>query len=228
MSAHDIRPAGRLILVRHGQTEANVAKRLDTALPGAQLTAKGLAQAETLGANLAVTPPLALVSSVALRARQTAGEVERAAGVSLQLRDGLHEAQAGDLEDRSDEAAHRLFMETFHHWHTGNLAARVPGGETGFDVLERYVPVVNALREEFLDGADGGDLIVVSHGAAIRLVAAQLAGIPGLFAANNHLANTESIELLPAADGGWECMRWGAVNPPFEHRLIPGADDVMG
>ena len=40
---------GRLILVRHGQTEANVAKRLDTALPGAKLTPEGLAQAEVLG-----------------------------------------------------------------------------------------------------------------------------------------------------------------------------------
>src|SRR3546814_4601698 len=95
---------------------------------------------------------------------------------SLDVRDGLHEVQAGDLEDRTDEAAHRLFMETFHHWHTGNLGARIPGGETGYDVLERYVPVVNALREEFLEGSrDGGDIVVVSHGAAIRLVAAQLA-----------------------------------------------------
>lgn len=189
---------GRLILVRHGQTEANVAKRLDTALPGAKLTPEGLAQAETLGIGLASAPPLALVSSLALRARQTAGFVEQAAGVSLDVRDGLHEVQAGDLEDRTDEAAHRLFMETFHHWHTGNLGARIPGGETGYDVLERYVPVVNALREEFLEGSrDGGDIVVVSHGAAIRLVAAQLAGVPGLFAANNHLANTETVELLP-------------------------------
>ena len=104
---------GRLILVRHGQTEANVAKRLDTALPGAKLTPEGLAQAETLGIGLASAPPLALVSSLALRARQTAGFVEQAAGVSLDVRDGLHEVQAGDLEDRTDEAAHRLFMETF-------------------------------------------------------------------------------------------------------------------
>lgn len=213
---------GRLILVRHGQTEANVAKRLDTALPGAKLTPEGLAQAETLGIGLASAPPLALVSSLALRARQTAGFVEQAAGVSLDVRDGLHEVQAGDLEDRTDEAAHRLFMETFHHWHTGNLGARIPGGETGYDVLERYVPVVNSLREEFLEGSrDGGDIVVVSHGAAIRLVAAQLAGVPGLFAANNHLANTETVELLPSVDGGWECLRWGTVNPPFEHRLIP-------
>ncbi|MDI9918604.1 histidine phosphatase family protein [Rhodococcus sp. IEGM 1379] len=220
---------GRLILVRHGQTEANVAKRLDTALPGAKLTPQGLAQAEALGVGLAATPPLALVSSLALRARQTAGFVEQAAGVSLDVRDGLHEVQAGDLEDRTDEEAHRLFVETFHHWHTGNLGERIPGGETAYDVLERYVPVINSLREEFLgDPSGNGDIVVVSHGAAIRLVAAQLSGIPGLFAANNHLANTESVELIPRVDGGWDCLRWGTVNPPFEHRLIPGADDVMG
>ncbi len=66
------------------------------------------------------------------------------------------------------------------------------------------------LREQYLDDpAESGDVVLVSHGAAIRLVAAQLAGVPGLFAANNHLANTQSVELTPLAGGGWECVRWG-------------------
>ena len=138
--------------------------------------------------------------------------------------------RTGDLEDRTDEAAH-----TDCSWRrsitgtpaTSALASPVVKRDT--TSWSGTSPVVNALREEFLEGSrDGGDIVVVSHGAAIRLVAAQLAGVPGLFAANNHLANTETVELLPSVDGGWECLRWGTVNPPFEHRLIPGADDVMG
>ena len=222
--------SGRLILVRHGQTEANVARRLDTRLPGARLTEEGLEQARRLGVSLAErASAAALVSSRALRARQTAQPVETAAGLEAQVREGLHEAQAGDLEDRSDEESHQLFMKTYHLWHTGELGARVPGGESALDILDRFVPVVDSLREEYLeDPAASGDVVVVSHGAAIRLVAARLGRVPGLFAANNHLANTESIELAPAADGGWQCVRWGRIGPPFEHRVISGADDPMG
>ena len=38
----------RLFLVRHGQTHANVARRLDTAVPGLDLTDEGQAQALAL------------------------------------------------------------------------------------------------------------------------------------------------------------------------------------
>ncbi|MFD4369077.1 histidine phosphatase family protein [Rhodococcus sp. NPDC058521] len=221
--------SGKLILVRHGQTVANVAKRLDTRLPGAPLTTEGLAQAELFGRNLAARrTPATLVSSLALRARQTAGFVESASGVAAQLREGIHEAQAGELEDRSDRESHDLFVKTFHQWHTGDLSAHVPGGESGYDVLDRYVPVLTALRDEFLGDPASGDVVVVSHGAAIRLVGAHLSGVPGLFAANNHLSNTQTVELVPAPDGGWECVRWGSLEPPFEHTVIPGADDPMG
>ena len=43
----------RLLLVRHGQTPANVAGALDTAFPGLGLTPLGQAQAEAVPAALA-------------------------------------------------------------------------------------------------------------------------------------------------------------------------------
>ena len=42
------------------------------------------------------------------------------------------------------------------------------------------------------DDAWHGDIVVVSHGAAIRLVSAVLAGVDGSFALDHHLANAES------------------------------------
>ncbi|QBJ96670.1 histidine phosphatase family protein [Rhodococcus sp. ABRD24] len=227
--------SGRLILVRHGQTEANVERRLDTRLPGARLTEIGRTQAESLGGRMAAKPPRALVSSQALRARETAGFVELASGITLQVREGLHEAQAGELEDRSDIESHKMFAKVFHTWHAGDLSARIPGGESGHDIIERYVPVVDSLRAEYLDGGSG-DVVVVSHGAAIRLVGAYLAGVPGAFAADRHLENTGAVELVPTASG-WQCVRWGSYEPPFEGRpsrpwFEPSAaeatDDPMG
>ena len=43
----------RLLLIRHGQTEANVNRQLDTAHPGLPLNERGLSQAEALVASLA-------------------------------------------------------------------------------------------------------------------------------------------------------------------------------
>ncbi|PTR22509.1 putative phosphoglycerate mutase [Rhodococcus sp. OK519] len=229
--------SGRLILVRHGQTEANVERRLDTRLPGARLTELGRTQALSLGTRLAARPPTALVSSQALRARETAGFVETESGIALQVRAGLHEAQAGELEDRSDLESHKMFAKVFHTWHTGDLSARIPGGESGHDLVERYVPVIDSLREEYLtDPGMGGDVVVVSHGAAIRLVGAYLAGVPGAFAADRHLENTSTVELVPT-DEGWRCVRWGTYDPPFdatpqrpwfEPEAAGATDDPMG
>jgi broad specificity phosphatase PhoE len=76
--------------------------------------------------------------------------------------------------------------------------------------------VLTQLRLRHLDD-DGfsGDIVVVSHGAAIRLVSAVMAGVDGSFALDHHLANTESVVLSPVTDGRWSCVQWGKLTPPF-------------
>ncbi|MEU1984634.1 histidine phosphatase family protein [Nocardia sp. NPDC019395] len=217
----------RLILVRHGETEGNVAKILDTKLPGLPLTERGAAQAKAFGAGLA-TPPRALFHSHALRARQTAGYIEAATGVRATARDGVHEVQLGDLDGLGSTEAHDRFQAVYRLWHEGRLTERVPGGESGRDVLDRFLPAIADLRTEYLDSAADGDVLLVTHGAAMRLVGRELAGVAPPFTTNNHLDNTETIELIPLPGGGWECARWGRFTPPFGEQAESGADDPMG
>ncbi|UGT71041.1 histidine phosphatase family protein [Nocardia gipuzkoensis] len=220
---------GRLILVRHGETEGNVAKLLDTRIPGLPLTERGAAQAKTFGEGL-LRPPKVLFSSAALRARQTASYIEAATGVAAMVLDGLHEVQAGDLEGQHGEEAHRTFQQIYRAWHEGDLPLRVPGGESAQDVLDRFLPVIAELRNTYLtpDDESHGDVMVVSHGAAMRLVGRTLADVRPPFTTNNHLDNTETIELVPVPDGGWECIRWGRFTPPFGYDVAPTSDDPMG
>jgi len=92
----------------------------------------------------------------------------------------------------------------------------MPGGETGNQVLDRYVPVLTQLRMRYLDDDSWhGDIVVVSHGAAIRLVSAVLAGVESSFALDHHLANAESVVLSPITDGRWSCVQWSTLTPPF-------------
>ena len=198
--------SGRLILVRHGQSHGNVDKRLDTRPPGAELTPLGREQARAF-ARGSEQPPGLLAHSNATRARQTAAEISTTLNMSAHEFEGLHEVQVGDLENRNDD-------------------------ETALDVLDRYVPVLTDLRMRHLDDHDWtGDVVVVSHGAAIRLVAKTLAGVESAFALEHHLANTEAVVLAPITDGRWSCVHWGSAAPPFYPQDPDAADsaaDPMG
>ena len=206
---------GRLVLVRHGQSHANVERRLDTRPPGAPLTDLGHDQAATFARDWS-HPVGLIVHSTALRATETAAEIGGHLDIVTGELAGIHEVQVGELENRNDDAAVDQFNAIYQRWHEGDLEVPMPGGETGQQVLDRYVPVVSQLRLRHLDDhAWTGDVVVVSHGAAIRLVAAVLAGVDGGFALDNHLANTECVVLSPITDGRWSCVQWAALTPPF-------------
>jgi probable phosphoglycerate mutase len=186
--------SGRLVLVRHGQSHGNVERRLDTRPPGAALTDLGRDQARAFARDLPHRPAM-IAHSVALRAAQTAAEIADELGLGTEEFEGIHEVQVGDLEDRD---------------------LRLPGGETARQVLDRYLPVIGQLRMRHLDDdAWHGDIVVVSHGAAIRLASAVLAGVDASFALDHHLSNTESVVLVPVTDGRWSCVQWGELTPPF-------------
>ena len=206
--------SGRLVLLRHGQSYGNVERRLDTRPPGAELTPLGRDQARAFARGSG--RPAMLAHSVATRASQTASVI----GVELEISaievPDVHEVQVGELEDRNDDDAVAEFNAIYERWHHGELDLALPGGETGNNVLDRYVPVLTDLRMRYLDYDDwNGDIVVVSHGAAIRLAAAVLAGVDANFALDSHLDNTESVVLAPITDGRWSCVRWGTLTPPF-------------
>lgn len=217
----------RLHLVRHGETTSNVMRRLDTALPGAALTDFGARQSVRFGLENVPEQHAVLLSSRALRARQTAELIGSVWDVETAAIDGVHEVQAGELEDRSDRESHEVFQDIMHRWHAGDLDARIPGGESLAMVYDRYLPTVEDLADMYLTGPDQRDVFLVSHGAAIRLIAARLAGIDSRFAAATHLGNTGSIE-LEYSDGIWVCTRWGAKTAPFEIADEPLVDEPMG
>jgi len=211
--------SGRLVLVRHGQSYGNVDKRLDTRPPGAELTPLGREQARDF-ARTATSRPGLLLHSVATRAVQTAAEISAQVDVLASEVTGIHEVQVGDLENRSDDDAVAEFNAIYQRWHQGERDVPMPGGETANQVLDRYTPVLTDLRMRYLDDdAWTSDIVVVSHGAAIRLTAAILAGVESSFVLDHHLHNTEAVVLAPVTDGRWSCVQWGTLTPPFSPEL---------
>lgn len=207
--------SGRLVLVRHGQSLGNVDRRLDTRPPGSELTPLGRDQARAFARDGLIRPGL-LLHSVATRAAQTAAEISAEVDMRASEVTGIHEVQVGELENRSDDDAVAEFNAIYQRWHEGERDVPLPGGETGNQVLDRYVPVLTDLRMRYLDDDEWtSDIVVVSHGAAIRLTAAVLAGVESSFVLDHHLNNTEAVVLAPVTDGRWSCVQWGTLTPPF-------------
>lgn len=107
-------------------------------------------------------------------------------------------------------ARHRLavqILDGVHEVFVGDLKAARPGGESGKQVLDRYLANVAAIRSAHR----AGTAVLVSHGAATRLAVVALASnIDGSFAGPQYLANTATVQL--EADGtGWRCLRWDTI-----------------
>ncbi|XUL92287.1 histidine phosphatase family protein [Streptomyces galilaeus] len=199
----------RLLLIRHGQTTANVDFLLDTAIPGAELTDLGRRQAAALPEAVADEDIEALYASTLIRTQHTAAPLAAARGLDVRVRDGIRELTAGDLEmlpgDR--EPGHE-YMRIVFAWAAGDTELRMPGGENGVEALARYDGVV-------AEAADSGarTVAMVSHGAAIRMWTAARAGNVDVdFAAARPLDNTGIVILDGSPADGWKVLSWaGAV-----------------
>lgn len=200
----------RLILARHGQTAANVRMALDSRPPGGPLTEEGRRQAEELAAALADEPVVGVYASTAIRAQQTAEPIAAGHGLVVQVVDGIQEVSAGDLEGRTDRDALRRFVEVASAWTNGDLDRTMPGGETGQEAVERFTTALKSLRAAH---TDDGALVVVSHGAMLRLVGPLLADNLATFGEISLLQNTARIVLEEDSTtrGGWHCVEWAGV-----------------
>ncbi|CAM3678544.1 histidine phosphatase family protein [Kibdelosporangium persicum] len=199
----------RLMLVRHGQTASNLQRALDTSLPGAPLTEEGHQQAADFAARMSEAP-VAVYASLATRAQETAAPIAAAHGLDVQVVEGVHEVFVGDLEGRTDEAAIREFFEIYLRWTNDDLAARMPGGESGAEIRTRFLDAVRLIQDKHSDGL----VVLVSHGAMIRLGAEWLAeNVTGQLANVGVLPNTGHV-LLEANGDGWNCLEWTGLDLP--------------
>ena len=199
----------RLILARHGRTEGNVIRALDSRPPGMPLDDVGRAQAEDLARRLAAEPGAADYAARATRAQQTAAPVAAAHHLSVVVLEGVQEADCGELEGATDPASHERFQDVYEAWLNDEFDARLPGGESAFDVRDRFVAAVEAVAAD-------DPVVVVSHGAAIRLGVGALLGE----GAETRYVPNAGLVVLMGTPGRWALEHWDGAEP------VPG--DVTG
>lgn len=194
----------RLILIRHGQTPANVKGVLESTVPGPGLTDLGLEQAAELPAALAHEPIDALYVSTMIRTHLTAAPLAEARGLVPIERDGLREIAAGDVEGNTDEASVHQYVSTLLSWCGGDLDLRMPGAETGHEVLARFDEVIREAEE-----LGHHSIAVVCHGAVIRAwTAARAEDVDLEFVSHHYVVNTGVVVLNGSMRGSWEVESW--------------------
>lgn len=190
----------RLILIRHGETDCNVAHQLDTAYPGAPLNENGLAQAEALVEAIAHEPIDALYASTLTRAQQTAAPLAASRGLEVAVVDGIQEIAAG-VEEMSDDW--RTYVGMLNSWSPENMDACLEGGETARQFLARYTGAVAAM-----EAAGHERVALVSHGAALRVWSIWQDPRIG-FENAQPLRNTQWIVMNGSTKAGFSIERWG-------------------
>ncbi|GAA1728843.1 histidine phosphatase family protein [Isoptericola hypogeus] len=194
----------RLLLLRHGQTPANVAGLLDTGAPGPVLTDLGERQARAVPPALRDRRIGALAVSSLVRTALTAAPLAADRGIDPLVLPGLREIEAGDLEKSADHADHDVYLETVFGWSRGDRDRRMPGGPDGHAFLARFDDAVARLAGRGLDV-----VVAVSHGAAIRSWAsARVRGLDVDEVEHTPLANTGLIEVDGDPDAGWRLVDW--------------------
>jgi len=166
----------RVILVRHGETEAN-RQQCFAHSEEIPLTDTGRQQALEAAKRLAAEfRPRRLLSSRFARARETSQIIGHELGLAVEILDGIHERDFGCLMGHPYPRMGEMMtldpsFESDRHW-----LWRPEGGESLEDVRQRAVAVLDGVISEARSKGHGYDVVVVCHGAVIQAISAHLTG----------------------------------------------------
>jgi broad specificity phosphatase PhoE len=168
--------ARKVLVWRHGQTAWNAERRFQGQLD-IPLDDLGRVQAARAAALLAGFAPSAIVSSDLVRARETAQALADVTGLPINFDSRLREIDVGVWQGLTFDEVSERFPAEAAAWRGGGDGRR-GGGESLVEVGERAVA---AVEDALLSLADGGTLVVVTHGAAGRAIVTSMIGLPTPF-----------------------------------------------
>ena len=180
----------RLLLVRHGESEWNAARRLQgQADPG--LSAKGEGQADALRPTLTSIGHCRAVCSDLERVRETA---IRIGAQTPRYTEDLREIDVGDWTGCSIDEIRDEDETAYQGWRAGISAP--PGGEAWTDFVDRVAGVIEAERR-----IPCRNLLVVCHGGVIRAIL-------------QHYVGLKPAHIIPVAPASVSALRLGNGKPP--------------
>ena len=161
----------RIFLVRHGATTLSSEDRFAGATD-VPLSDAGREQVRRLAERLADDNLTAIYASPLGRTVETARILAEPHALEVQIRDGLREMSHGRWEQKTRHEVDREFPEEAAAWEEDPYTFAPVGGESGLAVTARALPVLMEIVRE----NQGGNVLIASHKATIRLLLSSLLG----------------------------------------------------
>ena len=161
-----------LYLIRHGETTFSQSGGFCGSLDP-DLTPAGTQMGRELAeAYKGVEWEAAYVSPLK-RTVQTAQPLCQAAGLEMNLRDGLKEITYGEWEGKTTAYVKEHYRDVYIRWMTEPAWNAPPGGETSLEIESRSSQVISEIVAKHADG----NVLIVSHKATIRIMLCTFLGI---------------------------------------------------
>jgi probable phosphoglycerate mutase len=160
-----------LHLLRHGETmlsaDGTFCGEIDT-----ELSPEGIAQADRAAPHLVKLSLEAIYVSPMKRARATAAPLAKLLNLDPHVEPDLREIGYGKWDGRKESEIKASEPEEYQRWVAEPSHHSPPGGESGFAIAARAMPVVERMLEKHK-----GNVLLVSHKATIRVITCALLGL---------------------------------------------------
>lgn len=189
----------RIVLLRHGRTDWNASHRIQGQLD-TELDEVGLEQARAVAPLVAALEPVLIRSSDLARARLTAEQVAKEAGLVPSYDERLREFRLGEIQGLTHGELEERDPHAFTRFRSGDWDG-IPGAESAAEVAERFAAAVTDLAAALGPGECG---VAVTHGAAARTGLVHFLGWPPAQAHDlRPLGNCGRVLLEQRASGEW-------------------------
>jgi broad specificity phosphatase PhoE len=206
----------KITFTRHGESQANVLQEVSNRGLKHPLTPAGRQQAASLADSLQSQTVTHIYCSPVLRAIETAVILAGKLAVDYVVVDALREYDMGVREGRSDPGVWQAWFDVLEAWkNQTRWGERVEGGESFYDVRQRFVPFIDRLIQEH--GKNEAHLVCVGHYGLYQMMLPQvLSNVDEAFITRQGGFSYTACIITELTPSGLACTSWNGV--PINHR----------
>jgi broad specificity phosphatase PhoE len=191
----------KIIVVRHGQTVANVNNQVQ-GHGNADLSKLGYLQANKTAEKLSDVDISAVYSSDLDRAHNTAKIIAKPHGLSVTADARLRECCFGEWEGLTIDEIKNQYAETYQAYTLDSVRNRAPGGERLEDVQARIVSVMNELADKYKDET----VLLVAHVGPIKSMFCYILGADMYAFRKISVSNCSISAVTYQPENGWRLL----------------------
>ncbi|PEC19654.1 phosphoserine phosphatase 1 [Bacillus cereus] len=196
-----------IYVTRHGETEWNVAKRMQGRKNSA-LTESGMLQAKQLGDRMKDLSIHAIYSSPSERTLHTAELIKGERNIPIIADEHFYEINMGIWEGQTIADIEKQYPEEIHlFWNEPHLFQSTSGENFG-SVYKRVIKGIQLLLEKH----KGENILIVSHAAAAKLLVGHFAGIEIANVWDDPFMHSASLSVIEFDDDCGEVKQFADIS----------------